>query len=82
MSVDAMLSRYRRQKPTLPAPLVLHWDRQREARCRGVDPSTFYSSSRKRGADRAIAEWRVKAICQRCVITVPSREYVLKSNEP
>lgn len=82
MSIDAILSRYRTQYPTLPPPQTEHWDWQTAARCRESDPSIFYPPNDSRGREREELEFRAKAICRTRPVRLRCRDHALETNEP
>ncbi|WP_081631453.1 WhiB family transcriptional regulator [Nocardia sp. 348MFTsu5.1] len=82
MSIDAIISRYRTQSPTLPVPVAEEWDWQRQARCRGNDSAIFFPPNGSRGKAREELEARAKGICRQCPVRNPCRDHALASGEP
>ncbi|MEU9448841.1 WhiB family transcriptional regulator [Streptomyces sp. NPDC048277] len=55
-----MISRHR--------PFLAYWDWQRDARCRGMDVSVFFSPTGERGSERLAREAGAREICARCPV--------------
>lgn len=51
---------------TLPTPTLADWDWQLRARCRGMDPATFFHPEGERGPTRARRIRTAKALCAHC----------------
>ncbi|MFJ6095663.1 WhiB family transcriptional regulator [Williamsia muralis] len=81
-ATDAIVSRYRTQKPLLPPPVTEHWDWQRGAICRVADITMFYPSNACRGQQRELLEARAKSLCHRCPVLTECRDHALETGEP
>ncbi|MGY3555501.1 WhiB family transcriptional regulator [Williamsia sp. R60] len=79
---DAIVSRYRTTTPTLPRPVMEHWDWQRDASCRTTDVTVFFPPNSSRGGDRALLEAHAKAVCVHCPVQNECRSHALTAGEP
>ena len=66
----------------LPLPLVVHWEWQADAACRGMDTGTFFHPVNERNAAREQRIATAKAICRRCPAIRECLEYALRVREP
>jgi WhiB family redox-sensing transcriptional regulator len=81
-TIDAIVSRYRTQSPSLPQPNSEHWDWQRNALCRGLDSTVFFPPNGSRGRDLEAQELRAKAVCGQCPVRMQCQEHALDAHEP
>ncbi|PHV66983.1 WhiB family transcriptional regulator [Williamsia muralis] len=82
MVVDALVSRYRTQTPTLPPPVADHWEWQQAASCRNADASIFYPPNSSRGHERELLEAQAKSVCHTCPVQRQCLEHALNVGEP
>jgi len=66
----------------LPQPLVVHWEWQNQAACRGMDSSIFYHPTAERNAARANRTAAAKAICDQCPVITQCLDHALRVREP
>ena len=66
----------------LPLPLVVHWEWQTDAACRGMDSAAFFHPVNERNAAREERIAVAKAICRRCPAIRECLEYALQVREP
>ncbi|MFF8592461.1 WhiB family transcriptional regulator [Streptomyces sp. NPDC015220] len=57
------------------------WDWQREAACRGMSSSVFFTATGARGARRREAERRAQQICLACPVRQRCAEFALATRE-
>jgi WhiB family redox-sensing transcriptional regulator len=65
----------------LHRPLVDYWDWQRQALCRGMDTSVFFSPTGERGRQRRAREEKARGICLRCPVKEACARTALRSGE-
>jgi WhiB family redox-sensing transcriptional regulator len=66
----------------LPPPTSENWEWQLRGACRGDDGTLFFHPEGERGPSRANREKAAKAVCSRCLVLAPCREYALRTREP
>lgn len=66
----------------LPAPLVDHYDWQRDAACRGMDSEAFFHPPAERNAAREKRIERAKSICRGCPAITDCLDHALSVREP
>jgi WhiB family redox-sensing transcriptional regulator len=66
----------------LPEPLVVHWEWQNQAACRGMDSSAFYHPTAERHPARDNRIAAAKAICNQCPVSTQCLDHALRVREP
>ena len=66
----------------LPEPLVVHWEWQGRAACRGMDTATFFHPPNERDAARQDRIDAAKAICHNCPAVNDCLDHALRVREP
>ncbi|RAJ82562.1 WhiB family transcriptional regulator [Streptomyces sp. cg28] len=59
----------RQTMPSSPRPLLVDWQWQDQAACRGMSSSVFFSPSGERGRARRDREEQARRICAGCAVT-------------
>ena len=65
-----------------PAQMLICWDWQLHAACRGMASSFFFHPEGERGPARARREAQAKAVCFECPAMVACRAHALQVHEP
>jgi WhiB family redox-sensing transcriptional regulator len=66
----------------LPKPLIVHWEWQVRAACRGMDTVTFFHPPNERDAAREARIAQAKAICRGCPAINECLDHALRAREP
>ncbi|MGS0684493.1 WhiB family transcriptional regulator [Nakamurella sp. GG22] len=66
----------------LPEPLVVHWEWQNQAACRGMDSSTFYHPTGEPIDVRGNRIAAAKIICNQCPVITECLDHALRVREP
>ena len=66
----------------LPLPLVMHWEWQTKAACRGLGSDMFFHPAEERNAARNDRITAAKAICQTCPVITECLDHALRVREP
>ena len=66
----------------LPEPLVVHWEWQGKAACRGMDTDTFFHPPNERDTARQGRIAAAKAICRGCPAVTECLDHALRVREP
>lgn len=66
----------------LPEPLVVHWEWQNQAACRGMDSSVFFHPHDERNSAREDRITAAKAVCRRCPVIAQCLDYSIRVREP
>ena len=66
----------------LPAPIVEHWEWQRDAACTGLGTERFFHPDGERGQRRANRERAALEVCRRCPVIAACAAHALKVREP
>ncbi|WP_338704287.1 WhiB family transcriptional regulator (plasmid) [Streptomyces sp. Q6] len=64
-----------------PRPLLVDWDWQQHAACRGMNSSAFFSPSGERGRARRTREERARRVCAGCEVRTVCAATALKHGE-
>jgi WhiB family redox-sensing transcriptional regulator len=62
--------------------LARFWSWRERARCRGLDPSIFFSPEGERGRARRERERAAKVLCATCVVQQACASYAIANREP
>ncbi|MGI5135652.1 MULTISPECIES: WhiB family transcriptional regulator [unclassified Streptomyces] len=62
-------------------PFIAYWDWQRDALCRGMDASVFFSPTGERGRERLAREAKAREICARCPVREICARIALDAHE-
>lgn len=65
----------------LTQPLLRVWGWQKDAACRGMDSSVFFSPSSERGRARRHREETARTICGRCPVSGPCGRFAQASRQ-
>lgn len=66
----------------LPPPVLVAWDWQESALCRGMDSDLFFSPESERGLAKRQRVGQAKEVCARCPVVERCRSHALESHEP
>jgi WhiB family redox-sensing transcriptional regulator len=62
-------------------PLLRVWGWQKDAACRGMDSSVFFSPAKERGPSRRRREEAAQAICRACPVSGPCGRFARASQQ-
>ncbi|MCQ4205936.1 WhiB family transcriptional regulator [Streptomyces longispororuber] len=64
-----------------PRPLLVDWQWQQRAACRGMNSATFFSPTGERGRARRVREERARRICAGCEVRTVCAATALRHGE-